>query len=44
MKDTQLDELIKLQELTFEAVKDDCTPSHWNGHGKKPKEMSKTRA
>lgn len=41
MKDTQLVELIELQSLSFEAVKVDCDPRNWNGHGKTPKEMSK---
>lgn len=41
MKESQLTELIKLQDLTFEAVLVDCTPTNWNGHGKAPKQMSK---
>lgn len=41
MNDIQLAELRELQSLLFEAVKVDCDPRNWSGHGKTPKEMTR---
>ncbi len=41
MNDKQLKELKKLLDYSFEAVKIDCDARNWNGHGKKPEQMTK---